>query len=155
MRESIDKFFSSGAYAVVGVSQKRHKFGNQVFREMKQRGFTVYPVHKTLSSVEGERCFPTVSDLPETVQSVVIVLHPEDSEMVVAQCKWKGIQNIWLQPGAESDSIVAYAHEYDLNLVHDLCVLMFLEPVKSLHSVHRWVNKIVGKYPSETEPPKG
>jgi predicted CoA-binding protein len=153
MRETIDTFFSADAYAVIGVSQKRHKFGNQVFREMKQRGFTVYPVHPTHSEVEGEHCYASVSDLPNSVQSVVIVLQPADTEIVVAQCKWKGIQNIWLQPGAESDGIIAYAREYNLNLVHDQCVLMFLEPVKSLHAVHRWVNRVVGKYPAKKPPP--
>jgi predicted CoA-binding protein len=117
---------------------------------MKQRGFTVYAVHNTLSTVEGEHCYASVSDLPDAVQSVVIVLHPADTDMVVAQCKWKGIQNIWLQPGAESDTIIAYAREHDLSLIHHQCVLMFLEPVKSYHALHRWVNKLVGRYPVES-----
>jgi hypothetical protein len=27
------------------------------------------------------------------------------------------------------------------------CILMFLEPVKSIHKVNRWINKVVGTYP--------
>ncbi len=102
MKEAIDKFFSSEAYAVVGVSRNRHKFGNTVFHAMKSRNLRVYPVNPHLSTVENEHCYVNVRDLPDEVKSVVIVVHPEDAEQVVAECKWKGIENIWLQQGAAS-----------------------------------------------------
>jgi predicted CoA-binding protein len=146
MNEAIEKFFSSDAYAVVGVSEDRRKFGNAVFREMRDREFNVYPVNPRLSFVEDRVCYKTVSDLPEEVRSVVIVVQPQVAEQVVAECKWKGIENIWLQRGAQSREAIAYAKENGLNLVHGECVLMFLEPVKSFHALHRWVKKLTGTY---------
>lgn len=146
-KDMIEKFFSSEAYAVVGVSEKRHKFGNVVFREMREREFIVYPVNPRLSFVEDRMCYKGVSDLPDEVQSVVIVIPPEAAEQVVAECKWKGIQNIWLQPGAQSREAITYGEENGMNVIHGECILMFLEPVRSLHAVHRWVNKVIGKYP--------
>ena len=53
-RADIEAFFQSGAYAVIGVSSDRRKFGNSVFRTMKEKGFTVYPVHPVSETVEGE-----------------------------------------------------------------------------------------------------
>jgi hypothetical protein len=34
-----------------------------------------------------------------------------------------------------------------LDVVHGQCILMFAEPVASLHKFHRWIWKIVGKIP--------
>jgi predicted CoA-binding protein len=141
-REAIEKFFSAEAYAVVGVSANRHKFGNVVFRAMREREFTVYPVNPRLSFVEDRICYKSVSDLPDEVLSVVIVIPPEAAEQVVAECKWKGIENVWLQPGAQSRQAIAYAKENDLNVIHGECVLMYLEPVESFHALHRWVKKL-------------
>jgi len=147
MKTSIERFFSSPAYAVVGVSRTPRKFGSMVFREMKKRGFVVHPVTPHMEALEGERCYASVSDLPEDVQSVVVVVHPEEAERVVAACKAKGVRNIWLQQGAESDKVIAYAQENGLNLIYGSCVLMFLEPVKSFHAFHRWIAKVAGRYP--------
>ncbi len=151
MKQAIEKFFSSEAYAVVGVSASRHKFGNTVFRAMRERELIVYPVNPRLPFVEDRVCYKSVSDLPDEVQSVIVVVPPKVAEQVVAECKWKGIQNIWLQPGAQSREAIAYANENELNIIHGECVLMFLEPVKSFHALHRWMKKVVGKYPVANE----
>jgi predicted CoA-binding protein len=147
MNQAIERFFLSPAYAVVGVSRNPRKFGNTIFREMKRKGLSVYPVHPYLDAVEGVSCARTLRELPSSVHSVVVVVHPEDAVKVVAECHDQGIQHVWLQQGAESDEAIAFAEEHGLNLIHGQCVLMFLEPVKSFHAFHRWVNKLVGKYP--------
>lgn len=147
MNPSIEQFFSSQAYAVVGVSRTPRKFGSIVFREMKKRGFVVHPVTPHMETLDGQRCYASVSALPAEVQSVIVVVHPEETERVLAACKTHGIRNIWLQQGAESDKAIAYAQENGLNLMYGSCVLMFLEPVKSYHAFHRWAAKLIGKYP--------
>jgi predicted CoA-binding protein len=147
MKEAVDKFFSSEAYAVVGVSENKHKFGSTAYRAMKEHRLSVYPVNTHLSMFEGDRCYEKVTDLPDDVQSVVIVVPPESAQQVLAECKWKGIQNVWLQPGSESSEALSYTKENGMNVVHGQCILMFLEPVKSIHALHRWVNRIAGRYP--------
>ena len=69
-RAPIDRFFDSEAFAVIGVSADRKKFGNAVFRKMRDAGLTVFPVHPTLASVEGEACYHSVGELPAEVKSV-------------------------------------------------------------------------------------
>ena len=150
MKEAIDKFFSSEAYAVVGVSRNKYKFGTTAFHALQKRQFPVYPVNSHLSAFDDQKCYEKVTDLPDAVQSVVIVVPPDSAEQVVAECKWKGIQNVWLQPGSESSEALSYAQENRMNVIHGQCILMFLEPVQSFHALHRWVNKVVGKYPLST-----
>ena len=145
---AIAAFFSSKAFAVVGVSADRRKFGNIVFREMRHRGLVVYPVNPHRTVVEDSACYKHVGDLPDDVKSVIIVVKPEIAEQVVAECRWRDITNVWLQPGSEQDETLSYAHEHNMNVVHGVCVLMFLEPVASLHAVHRWVKRLFGTYPN-------
>jgi len=147
LRETISRFYSSKAFAVVGVSTNKRKFGNIVYRAMKERGFTVYPVHPTLPDVEGETCFHSVMDLPEQVKSIVTVVPPKVTEVVVSDCVRKGIRTVWMQQGSESDDAIDIARKYDIAVVHGQCLLMFLEPVGSVHAVHRWFKKMVGAYP--------
>ena len=146
MSEDIAKFFSSPAFAVIGVSANRRKFGNIIYRAMKERGFTVYPVHSTLPDVEGETCFHTVMDLPEQVKSVVTVVPPRITEVVVWDCVRKGIRTIWMQQGSASDGARDIARKYGVVVVYGECLLMYLEPVESVHAVHRWFSKMIGTY---------
>jgi uncharacterized protein len=148
MKDAIEKFFSSTAYAVIGVSTNRRKFGTTVFRMMKERQFVVYPVNPNHDVVEGERCFATVNELPEDVQSVVIVVPPAVAEGVLIDCVRKGIRVVWMQPGSESADAIDLAKKYNIAVVHGQCIIMFLEPVKSFHTFHRWVNRLVGSYPT-------
>ena len=143
----IESFFSASAYAVVGVSADRKKFGNSVFRTMKQKGFTVYPVHPSLESVEGEKCFATVSALPADVTSIVTVVPPAVTKLVVEEAMVKGVRHVWMQPGSNSRTAAEVARNAGATVVDGECILMFLQPVESIHALHRWVKKVVGRMP--------
>jgi uncharacterized protein len=146
-RQTIENFLESDAFAVIGVSADRRKFGNVVFRTMKEKQAVVYPVHRTLETVEGDACYGSVAALPANVQAVVTVVPPSQTAAIVSECAARGIKQIWMQPGSESGEAIAEAERAGIQVVAGECILMFLEPVGSLHKVHRFVNKVVGKYP--------
>jgi uncharacterized protein len=146
-RAAIEKFFSAKAYAVIGVSEDRKKFGNIVYRTMKQKEFIVYPVNPKLSEVEKDRCYSSLHDLPDDVKSVVAVVPPSVTERVLIDCVKKGITSVWMQPGAESYKAIEYAKQSNLAVIHRECILMYLEPVESFHALHRWIKKLLGVYP--------
>lgn len=146
-REPIDTFLASGVFAVVGVSADRKKFGNTVFRTMRDAGLTVFPVHPTLETVEGEACYHSVGELPAEVKGVVTVVPPAQTERVIPACAKRGVTSVWMQPGSSSKAAVDAARAAGMNVVEGQCILMFLEPVTSIHKVHRWINKVVGAYP--------
>lgn len=147
MRTMIEKFFESGAFAVAGVSENEKKFGSMVFKEMKSREFDVLPLNPKYKELYGQPCFNKIADLPEKVKSLVIVTPPAQSENLVREAAGKGLQAVWLQQGAESEQAIQTAKENNLAVVHGQCILMFLEPVKSFHALHRWINKLLKKYP--------
>jgi uncharacterized protein len=146
-RQVIDEFLASEAFGVIGVSANQKKFGNVVYRTMKEKEAVVYPVHPSLATVEGDTCYRNVAALPEGVTAVVTVVPPAATLDVVHQCAARGITKVWMQPGSQSDAAIAEAEKAGMKVIAGECILMFLEPVKSVHAFHRFLKKVFGGYP--------
>jgi uncharacterized protein len=146
-RKTIDAFLASDAFAVIGVSADQKKFGNVVYRTMKEKEAVVYPVHPSLQNVEGDACYRNVAALPPEVHAVITVVPPAVTTAVVKECADKGITHIWMQPGSESAEAIADAEKAGMTVIPGECILMFLEPVESIHKFHRFVKRVVGRYP--------
>ena len=146
-KAAVDDFVSQKTLALVGMSRQSKKFGNYAFRELTQRGYRVFPIHPVAENIEGEKCYPSLSQLPETVGGVVAVVPPAQTEKVVRDAAAAGIKRVWMQQGANSPAAVEYCHEKGISEVHDECILMFAGKVESVHRFHRFVWKLLGKLP--------
>lgn len=125
--ERIDKFLAAEAFAVVGASSKPHKYGNKVLRCYQQNRRDVVPVNPVEKEIEGLACVASVEDLPKRVGSISIITPPQVTEKVVAQAIAKGIQNVWMQPGAESQQAVAACEQAGINVIADgSCLLVVM-----------------------------
>lgn len=147
MRRELEQFFSSPAYAVVGASANREKWGNIAYRMLLEKGFPIYPVNPHHATLEGDRCYPNVYALPDQVQSVVLVVPPQVGEQVVHDCVTRGMRGIWMQPGAESPRALAEAHEHGIAVISDACIMVMLAPVKHYHELPSWLARAVTFYP--------
>jgi predicted CoA-binding protein len=125
--DPIERFLTSEAYGVVGASPHRYKYGNKVLRCYQQNRRTAYPVNPNETEVEGVACLPTVLDLPDDVKSISVITPPPVTERIVGDAIRKGIENIWMQPGAESDAAVDACRNAGINVIADgSCVLVVL-----------------------------
>ena len=132
--------------AVVGVSRKKIKFGVSAFRELKKRGYEVYPVHHSMDKLDGVKCYRSVINLPLVPDCVLITVKPEAALEVVEQVVAKGIRMIWFQQGADFTEAIARASQAGLNVVSSRCILMYADPVTGFHRFHRFLNQLFGKY---------
>ena len=146
-KAAVEDFVAQRKLAVVGVSRNEKKFGNVAFRELKNKGYRVFPINAQAESVDGERCYPDLRSLPEAVDGVLVVVPPAQTEQVVRQAAAAGIRRIWMQQGAESQTAIRFCEENRISLVHGQCILMFAQPVVSVHRFHRWVCGAFGKLP--------
>lgn len=145
---AIYEFLSQRSIAVVGVSRTGKKMGNAIHKTLKEKGYKVFPIHPEAESIEGDRCYRAFGELPEKVSGVVICVPPVQTEIVLKQAFEAGINHVWMQQGSESYAAIRYCEKNGMNAVHGQCIMMFIEPVESFHKFHRWVLKLVGKYPS-------
>jgi predicted CoA-binding protein len=124
MQDLIEEFMAQKRFAVVGVSDNPEKYGNQIFKNLRRRGYEVYPVNPRLKELEGVKCYPSLADIPVKVDVVDFVVPPGVTEMILKDCKKLGLDHIWLQPGAESEAAISYCQENNLKVVHDVCVML-------------------------------
>ena len=124
MQDLIEEFMAQKTFAVVGITDNPEKYGNQVFKNLKNRGYEVYPVNPKLKEPDGVKCYPSLADVPVKVDVVDFVGPPEVTEVILKDCKRLSLDRIWLQPGSESEAAIAYCHENSLKVVHDVCVML-------------------------------
>ena len=99
----------SKVVAVIGASSNRNKFGNRAVRAFQQRGDTVVPINPHEAEVEGLRCYASVLDVPGAIDMASFYVPPEIGLRVIDEVARKGIPEVWLNPGAESDALIARA----------------------------------------------
>jgi predicted CoA-binding protein len=125
--DPIARFLASPAFGVVGASPRRHKYGNKVLRCYQQNGRPATPVNLRETQIEGAACVASVLDLPAHVRSISLITPPSVTERVVEEAIRKGIEHVWMQPGAESDAAVEACRRAGINVIADgSCVLAVL-----------------------------
>ena len=110
--------------AVVGASDNPDKFGHAIYRDLKRKGYRVFPVNPNRETVDGDRAYPTIQSLPDTPDIVNLSVPPEVSLAVAQECLRIGIMDIWLQPGAENNIVLNYLQENGFNYVAGACIMI-------------------------------
>jgi uncharacterized protein len=100
--------------AVIGASNDRQKFGNRAVRAFREQGYTVVPVNPHEDQVEGLKAYASVLDIPGRVDMATFYVTPEVGEAVIDEVARKGIAEVWLNPGADSDALVARARALNI-----------------------------------------
>jgi predicted CoA-binding protein len=95
--------------AVIGASSDRRKFGNIAVRAFRKAGYDVVPINPNEPEVEGLRTYASVLDYPGRIDLATVYVPPSVGEEVIEDVARKGITEVWLNPGAESATLVAKA----------------------------------------------
>jgi predicted CoA-binding protein len=149
-RKMIEEFVSQPALALMGISRKKGKFGNLAYHSLVSRGYRVYPIHPQAKTIDGVRCYSSFDELPESVDSVLIVLPPASALEAVRKAAAAGVQRVWLQQGSEAPYLLRACEELGIDAISGECILMFARPA-SYHKVHRWLWGVLGKLPRDNE----
>lgn len=141
----IADFFKTKTLALVGASNKPKSFGQLAYTTLKQHGYNIYPVNPNYSEVAGDRCYRSIAELPQGIESAVFMLSPSAAIQAVADARAAGIKRIWFQQGAKYGSAIKAAQEAGMQVVSKKCILMYAEPVTGIHSFHRFLARLFGR----------
>ena len=103
--------------AIIGASNDRRKFGNKAVRAFQQQGYTVYPVNLHESEVEGLEAYRSIRDVPERPQMISVYVPPPVLLKLLPEIAAKGCDELWLNPGTESDEVLVEAERLGLNVI--------------------------------------
>ncbi len=147
-KAEIDSILNRKKLAFAGVSGDPKKFSRVVYKELKDKGYELYPVNPKLDEVEGDKCYRSVSDLPEDVKWGILMTPKASTPDVLKEAIDKGFESIWIQQGAHSPQALEMAENTGIKLVYNKCIMMFASPVKGVHAFHRFLARIFGKVPA-------
>jgi predicted CoA-binding protein len=123
--QMIEEFLEKrNVFAVVGASRNPMKYGHQVYKDLRNAGYTVYPVNPNADEILGDKCYANLESLPEIPQVVDLVIPPEATNEAVKVCKKLGIRRVWMQPGSESRIALDFCKENDIEVVCGVCVMV-------------------------------
>jgi len=124
MSNYVAEFPKYRKWAVIGVSEDREKYGNKIYRDLRNAGYQVFAVNPKLATVEGDPCYASLKDLPEVPDVVDLVVPPAVGLKVVEECLALGVKRIWFQPGSESEDAVKKAQDGGMEVVYDACIMI-------------------------------
>ena len=107
----------SKTVAVVGASRDRRKFGNKALRAFTAEGYSVFPINPTEPEVEGIIAYRSVLDVPGRIDMATVYVQPDVALRLLPEFEQKQIGEIWINPGAESDELLAEARRRKLNVI--------------------------------------
>lgn len=109
--------------AIIGASRDRRKYGNKAVRAYRQQGHSVYPVNPKETEIEGIPVFKRVGDVPGRLNMVSVYVPPPVLLKLLPEIAAKGCDELWLNPGTESDEVLAEARRLGLNVIQACSIL--------------------------------
>jgi len=103
--------------AIIGASNDPRKFGNKAVRAFLEKDFTVYPVNPNETEVEGIEAYKSIRDVPVRPQMISVYVPPQVLVKLLPDIAARGCDELWLNPGTESDEVLAEAERLKLNVV--------------------------------------
>jgi predicted CoA-binding protein len=113
----------SKVVAIIGASSNRSKFGNRALRAYERQGYTVLAINPNEQEVEGHRTYASVLDVPGRIDIAAVYVPGHIGVKVLEQLAAKGIPEVWLNPGADTDEVVAKARELGLNTIQACSII--------------------------------
>ncbi len=108
--------------AVVGLSAEWHRPSYFAAKYMQQHGYRIVPVNPRYDEVLGERCYPSLTDIPHPVDMVDVFRRTEDVLPIAEQAIAIGAKCLWQQLGVQNLEADALARAAGLDSVMDRCV---------------------------------
>ena len=59
---------------VLGASTNPDRYAFKAMQKLQEHGYKAIPVNPTFEEVRGERCYPSISDAPQPIDTVTLYL---------------------------------------------------------------------------------
>jgi predicted CoA-binding protein len=108
--------------AVVGLSPEWHRPSHFAAKYLQSHGYRVIPVNPRCGEILGERCYPSLLEIPERVDMVDVFRRTGDVPPIARQAVQIGARCLWQQLGVVNAEADRLAREAGMDSVMDRCV---------------------------------
>ncbi len=116
---------TAGTIAFVGCSRDPNKDAHIVPKYMKEHGYKIIPVNPGAPEILGEKCYPSISSVPESID-ILDIFRPSSEVMGIVKeaIKMKNKPKvIWAQLGIEDNEAKHLAEDNDITFVQNMCIM--------------------------------
>jgi len=151
LADAAEAFLAQERFAVAGVSRAGNAPANLIFKKLRDSGREAYAINPNTDTMDGERCYASLADLPERPDAVVIATHPDQAVEIARQCQAAGVHHVWFHRSIDGGSYSAEAstlcEAYGATVIPGGCPMMHLEPIDVAHRCMRRVLNWTGRLP--------
>ena len=108
-------------WAVVGCSPEPHRDSHRIAALLQREGHRVIPVNPHCDEVLGERCYPSLADVPAAVDVVDIFRRSDAAGAHVDEAIEVGADAVWMQLGVIDHDAAERASAAGLRVVMNRC----------------------------------
>ena len=108
--------------AVVGISAKPDRPSHEVAHYLQRAGYTIVPVNPAYGEVLGQKCYPSLHEVPGKIDIVDVFRKPADVMAVVDEAIAVGASCLWLQLGVFNEEAGLRAEAAGLSVIQNRCV---------------------------------
>jgi len=117
---------SNPVIALVGATNSETKYGNIIYKDLKKKGYQVFPVNPRATTVDGDKAYHTLTELhsEHPIGLVVYVIPPKFTLESLEQNKGLGLDKVWIQPGAGDEEVRSWLEKSGYDWLMDACVMV-------------------------------
>jgi predicted CoA-binding protein len=140
-----ERFWEHSSFAFVGHSAVKG-FPATSYREARKLGKKVFAVDPSVAQIEGDATYPDLKALPEPVEAAVLEVPKDETAKWVGLAADAGIDDVWIHMNRDTPEALSLARDRGVNVHTGSCAVMYLVSGFNVHTIHGFINKLVGKY---------
>ncbi len=111
-------------YAIIGASNNKEKYGYKITLNLKERGFDITPINPHENLILDLTTYKSILDVPKTIEMAIFIVPPQISLKILNEVKKLNIKKTWFQPGSESDEVIEFCKENNIEYVANSCIMI-------------------------------
>lgn len=108
--------------AIVGISPKSERPSNQVACYLLEVGYTIIPVNPGQKEILGQKCYPNLKSIPDSIDIVGIFRKPAHIPPIVEEAIQIKASVVWMQEGIINEKAASRARRAGLTVIMDRCL---------------------------------
>ncbi|MGG7143537.1 CoA-binding protein [Clostridium nigeriense] len=108
-------------WVVIGDVSNTSKYAYKIINKFREKGYVVSGVHPK----GGNEVYKSLKEVQYKINAIDLCINPKLGLEYLKEAKSLGIENILIQPGAQSEEILRYCKENNINAIEN-CALVQL-----------------------------
>ena len=110
---------------LIGASNDKNKYGNKIYRDLRNKGYNVTPINPKEEKIEGDRAYSSIEEMKELPDIANFVVPPPVAIKIAQNITNLGIKHLWFQPGSESKELEDWLKNTDgIEYLINACIMV-------------------------------